>query len=159
MRHSITRVVLTTLLLAAVWYVLSGRLDLLHFGTGVLVALVIALNSPGIEDPTRFRPLRFAVYLPWLFVQIVKSNLRVARAVLTRRMPIAPTFVSLPPDVVGPHALTALGASITLTPGTLTVDVGPDEIFVHALDARSAHDVSEGVIARRVARVFESPTP
>lgn len=151
------RVALTTLLLAAVWYVLSGRLDLLHFGAGVLVAFAIALNSPVIPDEARFRPLRFALYVPWLMGQVALSNLRVARAVLSPRMPISPTFITRRPDVVGPHALTALGASVTLTPGTLTIDVGPDEIFVHALDSTSARDIEDGVIAGRLARVFEGP--
>jgi multicomponent Na+:H+ antiporter subunit E len=157
LRHFGKRVVVTTLLLTAGWYVLSGRFDLLHFGTGVAVAIGIAANFPGWQDPTRFRPLAFLLYLPWLAVQVVKSNLRVARGVLSPRLDIAPTFISRRPDVVGERALTTLGASVTLTPGTLTVDVSEHEIFVHALDIRSARDVEEGVIARRVASVFEDP--
>lgn len=159
MRHNGLRVALLTLLLSAVWYVLSGRLDLLHFGAGVVVALVIALNTHPSDDDTPFHPLRFAAYIPWLAVQIVHSNLRVARAVLSRDMPISPTFLHRPPDVSGDHALTVLAASITLTPGTLTVDVAPDEIFVHALDTRSAEDVRAGVIPDRVGRVFGPAEP
>jgi hypothetical protein len=59
--------------------------------------------------------------------------------------------VAQAPGVIGARALTASGCSTTLTPGTLTIDVGEDEIFVHALDAVSAQDVREGVIARRLA--------
>jgi multicomponent Na+:H+ antiporter subunit E len=157
-RQIIRRVVVTTLLLVAAWYVLSGRFDLLHFGTGVLVALGLALNFTGWEDRTRFRATRFILYLPWLAVQVIKSNLRVARAVLSPNMDISPTFISRRPDVVGDRALTTLGASTTLTPGTLTVDVSQHELFIHALDRHSARDVEEGVIAERVARVFEEPS-
>lgn len=159
MRHNGLRVALLTLLLSAVWYVLSGRFDLLHFGAGVGVALAIALNSHPLEDRTRFHPLRFAAYVPWLVVQIVHSNLRVARAVLSRDMPISPQFLTRHPGVAGDHALTTLAASITLTPGTLSVDVGPEEIFVHALDTQSAEDVRAGVIPDRLARVFEPAQP
>lgn len=155
MRHNGLRVALLTLLLSAVWYVLSGRFDLLHFGAGVVVALIIALNARPIDDDTTFHPLRFALYIPWLAVQIVLSNLRVARAVLSREMPISPRFLTREPGVKGDHALATLAASITLTPGTLTVDVGPDEIFVHALDTLSARDVRAGVIPNRLGRVFE----
>jgi multicomponent Na+:H+ antiporter subunit E len=158
-RHTIKRVVLTTLLLTAVWAVFSGRFDLLHLGSGILVAAAIALNFPGYTDRARFRLGRFVLYLPWLAVQVIKSNLRVARSVLSPRLAIAPTFISREPAVVGDRALTLLGASTTLTPGTLTVDIDDHEMFVHALDRRSAHDVETGVIAERVATVFEEPSP
>jgi multicomponent Na+:H+ antiporter subunit E len=151
------RVIAMALLLMATWLVLSGRFDLLHIGLGVVAAMAIAANFTGWEDRARFRPLRFVLYVPWLMVQVVRSNLRVARAVLSRPIDIAPTFISRRPDVVGDRALTVLGASMTLTPGTLTVDVGDHEIFIHALDNHSARDVDEGVIAQRVARVFEAP--
>jgi multicomponent Na+:H+ antiporter subunit E len=155
-RHNGLRVALITLLLSAIWFVLSGRLDVLHFGTGVIVALALAINARPMEDATRFRPLRFAAYVPWLVVQIVRSNWRVARSVLRRDMRISPAFITQRPDVVGDRALATLGASITLTPGTLTLDVTSRELFVHALDTSSADDVHEGIIAARVARVFEA---
>jgi multicomponent Na+:H+ antiporter subunit E len=141
-------------LLSAIWYLLSGKFDLLHFGTGVLTALVIALTYRPVEDGTVLRVGRFLAYVPWLILQIVLSNLRVARIVLSRDMPISPTFVRLRPEVPGPRALTLLGSSVTLTPGTLTIDVDGDEIFVHALDAASAQDVRDRTIERRVAEVF-----
>lgn len=150
------RFAVTSALLLLVWWVLSGRFDLLHFGTGVLASLLIAANFPGWpKDHTRFRPLRFMLFLPWLIGQIVLSNLRVARMVFLPRMPIRPVFISKRPGVEGDRALTGLGACLTLTPGTLTVDVGRDEIFVHALDTASANDVEEDRMARSIGRVFK----
>jgi multicomponent Na+:H+ antiporter subunit E len=140
--------------LAATWYVLSGRFDLLHFGTGVIAALVIAMQSRRLDDGTRFAAVRFLLFVPWLAVQVVASNVRVARCVLTRRLPIAPTLVRMPPGVTGDRALAMLGTSTTLTPGTLTVDVDPHELLVHALDRHSAEEVRGGEMARRIARVF-----
>jgi multicomponent Na+:H+ antiporter subunit E len=147
--------VIITAILIAVWYVLSGIVDVLHFGTGVVTAVLIAVTYRAVPDRTRFHAGRFAVYVPWLIWQIIISNLRVARVVLNPRMPIRPTFISQPPGVAGDRALTLLGMSTTLTPGTLTVDVRPDEIFVHALDAASARDMRDAVVASRVAEVFE----
>jgi multicomponent Na+:H+ antiporter subunit E len=155
MRRS-THVVVLTLLLSAIWYLLSGKFDVLHFGAGVLTALLIALNYRPAVDGTAFRVVRFVAYVPWLIGQIVLSNLRVARLVLRREMPISPAFVSVNPGVQGARALTLLGVSTTLTPGTLTVEINDDEMFVHALDHGSAQDVRDGVIARRVARVYEA---
>jgi multicomponent Na+:H+ antiporter subunit E len=141
-------------LLTGIWYLLSGKFDLLHFGVGVATALVITWRYVPVQDRTDLQAVRFLLYLPWLIGQIVLSNLRVARIVLTPRMRISPTFVRQRPGVTGPRALTLLGSSITLTPGTLTVDVDQEEIFVHALDGASAQDVRDEVIARRVAAVF-----
>jgi multicomponent Na+:H+ antiporter subunit E len=155
-RSTITTMVEAAILIA-VWWILSGRFDLLHFGTGVVTAIVIAAVARGVPDTTRFQLGRFFLYLPWLIGQVFISNLRVARLVLSRRMPIRPIFISEPPAVVGDRALTLLAASTTLTPGTLTVDVGRDEIFIHALDDKSARDTRDQVIARQVARVFVEP--
>jgi multicomponent Na+:H+ antiporter subunit E len=153
-RRSAAKAFGLAVLLTAIWYLLSGKFDFLHFGTGVVVAILIAITYVPVVDTTRFRLLRFLGYVPWLIGQILLSNLRVARVVLTKRMPISPAFVSQRPDVAGPRALTLLGSSITLTPGTLTVDIGDGEVFVHALDSASAQDIRDAVIARRVARVF-----
>lgn len=149
-------VVLFAVLLAG-WWVLSGKFDLLHFGTGVVAAVVIAALYRSYAEATPVRVGRFLLYIPWLGVQVVASNLRVARMVLQRRMPIRPTFISHDPGVEGDRALTTLSLSITLTPGTLTIDVSDDEILVHALDGRSAEDIRHGVIARRVRPLFGPP--
>jgi multicomponent Na+:H+ antiporter subunit E len=153
-RKSTGSVLLLTVLLTGIWYLLSGKFDLLHFGTGVVAAFVIALTVVPAHDRTTFRAGRFLTYVPWLIGQIVISNLRVARLVLSPRAVFAPEFVAQRPGVSGPRALTMLGCSITLTPGTLTVDVSEDEIFVHSLDSASAGDVRDHVTATRVRRVF-----
>lgn len=152
-----SRFAVTTVVLIVAWYILSGKLDVLHFGTGLLAAIVIAALFRPWGEPTPVHPLRFLLYLPWLIAQIVGSNLRVARLVLRPSMPITPTFISQEPGVEGERALTTLGSSITLTPGTLTIDVRKEEIFVHALDRRSAEDTRDGVIARHVRPLFGTP--
>jgi multicomponent Na+:H+ antiporter subunit E len=148
------RVLVLTAFLSGIWFLLSGMFDPLHFGTGVVAALVIALNLVPVDDLTRFRPGRFLLFVPWLIGQVVISNLRVARVVLSRGAAISPAFVAQAPGVAGARALTTLGCSTTLTPGTLTIDIDDDEFFVHALDTASAQDVRDGVMARRVREFF-----
>lgn len=140
--------------LSGIWYLLSGKFDALHFGAGVVTALIIAATYRQVEDGATWKVGRFIAYVPWLIWQIVRSNLRVARLVLTPRLPVAPAFIRLSPRVRGARALTLLGCSITLTPGTLTIDVDDHEIFVHALDGASAQEVRDRVIERRVAAVL-----
>lgn len=158
-RKSVSGIVLLAVVLIAGWYVLSGRVDLLYFGTGVVSAIVIALIARPPVDATRPRFLELLRFLPWLALQIVLSNLRVVRLVLSPRMPIRPTMIRKHPGVTGGRALTLLGVSTTLTPGTLTVEVDAHEILVHALDRHSAEDIRSGVMERRVARVFGQAVP
>ncbi|CAN5734497.1 hypothetical protein BH23GEM9_BH23GEM9_20750 [soil metagenome] len=153
-RGSILTKAAETAILLAVWWILSGRFDVLHFGTGVVTAIILGITARGVVDRTTFQPGRFLLFAPWLVGQIIISNLRVARLVFSRSMPIRPIFISQPPGVTGDRALTMLAASTTLTPGTLTVDVGRDEIFIHALDEKSARDTRDQLMAREVARVF-----
>lgn len=140
--------------LSATWYALSGKFDVLHFGTGVVVALIIAMQARSVEDGSRFHPVRFLIFVPWLIGQVVLSNLRVARSVLDPALPIAPTLIRIPPRVAGDRPLALLGMGVTLTPGTLTVDVQDDEMLVHALDEHSVDALRDGAMTRRVARVF-----
>jgi len=157
-RRPAGKIVIYATVLAATWYVLSGKFDLLHFGTGVVTAMVIAMRARSVADGTRFHPIRLLLFVPWLTGQILLSNLRVARIVLSAHMPITPTLVRKPPRVTGDRALAMLGTSTTLTPGTLTVDVEQDQMLVHALDPQSVDDVRRGLMAHRVARVFDQET-
>lgn len=157
-RRPAWKVVIYATVLAATWYVLSGKFDLLHFGTGVVTAVVIAMRARSVADGTRFHPIRFLLFVPWLTGQVLLSNLRVARIILSAHMPITPTLIRKPPQVTGDRALAMLGTSTTLTPGTLTVDVEQDELLVHALDPHSVDDVRRGRMAHRVARVFGQET-
>lgn len=153
-RKSVTGSVVFTLLLIAGWYVLSGKLDLLHFGTGVVSAVVIVVIARAPADATPPRLGVLLLFLPWLTWQVVVSNLRVARLVLDPRLPIRPVLIRRRPGVRGGRALTMLAFGTTLTPGTLTMDISEDEMLVHALDPHSAAGVKGGEMNDRVARVF-----
>ena len=153
------RFVLTVLVLLAIWLLLSGKTDAMHLGFGVVGSVVIAAAFFPWEDRTPFPILRFMAFLPWQLWQILISNLRVARMVLGSGEDIQPRFIRMPPGVRTDDALTLLGCAITLTPGTLTVDVDGEALFVHALDETSARDVEQGVMSERVHRVFREREP
>jgi multicomponent Na+:H+ antiporter subunit E len=148
------RVFLTILLLMVMWSLLSGMFDALHLGSGLIVALLIALGAERWRYPERLPILRMVAYTPWLLRQMVASNLHVARLVLTPDLPIAPRFVECVPRVKGPHAMTLMGCSITLTPGTVTVDLEQGRMLVHTLDEASMDLIVSGELAQRVARVY-----
>lgn len=150
---------LYALALLAVWYILSGKADLVHLGTGALAVIAIAATIPPVEDGTRIRWVRVLAFLPWLLKEVVVSNLHVARVVLTWRSRVNPRLIQLDPPMRSPRARAMLGIAATLTPGSLTVDIDEHTMQVHALDAVSAQDATDGKMMRRVAELFEEPTP
>lgn len=148
------------------WYVLSGKTDAFHLGLGAASAAAVArLLRPlwSVEPPLRAISWRSAgrwpLYVAWLFGQIVLSSLQVARVVLHPRLPISPRLVRFRRRLSHPAARLTLANSITLTPGTVTVDQHGDDYIVHALTEESAGDLAregfEGEMPRRVARLFE----
>ncbi|MFQ5898345.1 MAG: Na+/H+ antiporter subunit E [Candidatus Methylomirabilia bacterium] len=155
--------------LCALWLVLSGQLDALHLGFGaVCAALVVALTrdveriGTRVDHRGRRAPVftfslpwpRFLLYLPWLLGQMIMANVQIAYVILHPRLPIAPTVVRFPAELQGDLARTTLGNSITLTPGTITLDVVGQEFTVHALTREAARQVLSRGMERRVARAF-----
>lgn len=137
------------------WLLLSGHWDALHVGLGVAAAALVTWLNRGEEDLTAMvRALpRLARYVPWLLREIVRANLAVVRIVLDPRLPIDPVVVRVPSPVQGPLAVTMLANSITLTPGTITLDVQDGDLVVHALAPDSAEGIESGLGAW-VAWVF-----
>ena len=134
---------------------------------GAVVALVVTLV---MREFTRERagrwlnPVRIfwaVVYLVLLVVEIIRANFDVAYRVLHPKMPIRPGIVKVKTTLKTETAITALANSITLTPGTLTVDASEDgELYVHWINVKTSdvEGATRAVVARfeRVlAKVFE----
>jgi multicomponent Na+:H+ antiporter subunit E len=136
--------------------------DPFDLATGAVSAAVVAvaLGRIAFERPpsraTLASVLRAVVFLPALLVAVVRANLALVAVVLDPRLPIDPSVVRIPaPD--GRFARALLANSITLTPGTLTIDVTDDELVVHALTDASRADLLDGGLARWVAFVTGEP--
>jgi multicomponent Na+:H+ antiporter subunit E len=139
----------------ALWLLLSGHWDGVHVGLGAAAAALVAWLNRGEEDVTRLAQAlpRMAWYVPWLLVEIVRANLAVMRIVLDPRLPIDPVVVRVRAPLRGALAVTTLANSITLTPGTITLDAEDDQLTVHALEAGGADGIEAGLGAW-VAWVF-----
>ena len=98
--------------------------------------------------------LRFSAKLPlywlWLLKEIFRSSLEVAKIVLNPRLPISPQTLDIDTGMDDPLAQAIYANSITLTPGTLTLDVYEGVIKVHSLTKEGADDLVTGEMARRV---------
>ncbi len=149
----------TWIVLAAFWIGLSGYFDVIHLVFGaVSVTLVTALSHKHlIGDSTRgqglVRVIRTMFYIPWLLWQVALANIDVLLRVIGLRS-IDPRMIRIKVDLESEYGLTLLANSITLTPGTVTVDVEEDGTFlVHALAPEAAEGVLSRVMEARVREV------
>ena len=147
------------LILFAFWLLLSGHYDLFHLSLGLICSLLVAFVShdlliENISGSKRFKKTRrFLFYVPWLIYQVVLANLHVAYLVVNPRA-IDPRIVRFKTRLKSQFAMVTLGNSITLTPGTITMDIVDGEFVVHALSKKVADDLLSGEMERRVAHVF-----
>src|SRR5690606_38101236 len=89
----------------------------------------------------------------WLLGEIVKSNIVVIRRVWQPRPAISHVVFTLPVKTMNVLTRTLYANSITLTPGTVTLEVAPDHFQVHALTREAADGLLEGEMERRVMRL------
>ncbi len=153
------RLIILIVALAVTWLVWSGLYKPLLLGLGVLsltLAVWLALRMQLTERKV------FAIdtvpnalgYWIWLAGQVLKSNIDVAKIVLSPSLPISPSMVTIRAPLPGLIGQATLANSITLTPGTVTVDAHQGVFVVHSLTRDGAREVEEGEMARRVAEAF-----
>lgn len=148
----------------AFWLIMSGFFDPVHTLMGVFsVGAVMALNhqlrkhqyfDDEVDVINEIRYGRLFFYLFWLAWQILVSGIHVARVILSPSLPIRSCMIRFKVDLPSAHARMILGNSITLTPGTLTVDINGDEFLVHAITASSYRGILDDSMPQQVLRLF-----
>lgn len=148
------------------WFILSGFFDLTHTLMGIFsVALVLWVNY-GLRKHNFFEDeedvlheikiYKLPAYFIWLIWQIIVSGFQVARILISPKLPIDPHMIKFKVNFPNVHAKMILGNSITLTPGTLTVDIVDDEFTVHALSPVSFEGITSDAMPQKVLRLFTS---
>ncbi len=121
-------------------YVALAGFEMMELIIGAVVALILTFvvaNSVDykIDYKLPFRLIVFVLlYLPVFVWELVKANVDIARRVLSPKIPLKSGFVKVKTDLDGDFGKLTLANSITLTPGTLTVDVNEDELYVHCVE-------------------------
>jgi multicomponent Na+:H+ antiporter subunit E len=145
-------------LLAATWLLWSGHYTplLLTLGAGSCVLVFWLAHRTGFfaEDvyALHLGP-RLPAFWWWLLKEIVRSNIAVARIVLGRKLRIDPTLVSVDASRLPPAVQATLANAITLTPGTVAVDIDRGVIEVHCLTREIADELRSGEMLRRAERL------
>lgn len=153
------RVASLAIALYAFWLLLSGHYSPFLLGAGAVAAVVIAFagRSFGYADKEG-HPVELILaglrYWPWLLVEIAKSSLEVSRVIVSPSLPISPRIARVkagPDSAVG---MATYANSITLTPGTITIDADRHHhwVKVHALTSDGIAALEAGDMDRRVTR-------
>lgn len=163
-RAFIRNTIIQAVLLMAFWFFLSGHYDIMHVSFGIFsVVLVTFINYPlrrhlyALEehDTLKLSFRRLIFYIPWLLWQIVIASLQVAFVVLHPRCPIDPALLRFKTRLGNTSSKVILGNSITLTPGTITLEIDQDEFLVHALMDISSTGIIDGTLPDQVAKLYE----
>jgi multicomponent Na+:H+ antiporter subunit E len=153
--------IVLSLVLFGVWMLWSGHTDALLVTFGVLstvavVAIAARMRIVDEEGAPLALPRRAVLYVPWLLWEIAKANVDVARRILTPSLPIHPTVIRVKAGQRRDLGRVIYANSITLTPGTVSIDMEGDEIVVHALSREAALGLRSGQMDRKVSQ-FEGP--
>jgi len=154
------------LVLFGFWMALSGRTETKFVVYGIITALVTThityplLLVPNKDGSKRYFVFgasipKFIVYFLWLMWQLVLANIDVLLATTSQELEIDPKVVRFYFKVDNPMASVMLANSITLTPGTVTLNVTDDGLYeIHALTKGAAEGVLDGSMQKKVADLY-----
>ncbi len=150
-------VLLLLLVLAISWVLWSGLYKPLVLGLGAL-SCVLSVYMAHRMGFFRHKALlsmltRLPAYWWWLLGEIIISSLEVARLILKPSLPISPTVVKLQAEPQSPVGQVILGNSITLSPGTVTLDIHEGQLLVHCLTKEGAQALLDGEVNQRAAQL------
>ena len=160
--NSRKNIIIMFFLLLFFWSIIDGKLTVESILLGASASiLIIYLNKDILftssdGGPVTLRFLwHFTTLIVILIVEIVKSNINVAKIVLNPKMPIEPSFVRVPVRFKKDFNKVLYGNVVTLTPGTLTVDIVNDEYIIHALTKEAAEGLLGSELEKHVLRLEE----
>jgi multicomponent Na+:H+ antiporter subunit E len=157
---------MTAVLMMALWFVMSGQIEPKFLILGALSSILIAsvclrtLTMRGTRSDRDYYLLaanipRYIAYFAWLLVQIAKSAVYVARVSVLSLSEVEPSIAWFRADYDNPAARSMLANSITLTPGTITIDITEDGVYsVHALTQELREGLLDGSMQAKVAWLY-----
>ncbi len=162
-RHrSVRSLVIQGTALLGLWLLFSGHYDVFTITAGVIsVGLIMLLNRelfrvrlfPG-DIHSEIKISAVFPYVFWLMKEIIIAAIGVARIVLSPKMPVDPSLLEFHSELPNAGSQTILANSITLTPGTITIDITHGVFLVHAITDSASANLTRGVMPARVAHLY-----
>lgn len=159
------RSIITVFIFIGLWLLLSGVYKPLTIGLGVLSAVIVIFVTKRMDsiDGDRLtidlKPVAFLKYIIWLLVEIAKANWTVAKVILTPSLPIRQHLFTVPYSQKTDLGQVIFANSITLTPGTVSVETEPGHFLVHALVYTPDTMEELGEMDRQVSAIEQEPKP
>jgi len=149
------RFIYWSVLLFSIWMILSENLQVANILVGLVVSSTIALVYTKLFQHKKFEfinPFWLFIYLLVLLKNLIISNLQIAKRVLSPDMKLSPAIVAVKTDLKSDWKKLLLANSVTLTPGTLTLDVKDDMLYIHIIEFRDGDD--KGSITKEFENVI-----
>ena len=146
------RLLLWTLFLFMLWLVLTSSLGLQNVLVGIVVSTGIALLYTKMFKDEKIEHFSISAALVYLYVllkNLVTSNIQINKRILRKELKISTAIVAVKTDLKSDWKKLLLANSITLTPGTLTLDIKGDTLFIHTLQ------YEEGMDKKEIIKEFE----
>ena len=150
---------ITTIAMFIFWILLSGEFTFILITSGVVASLITAylshdifIGKADLKTETG-RVFKFIVYIPWLLWEIILANVEIAYLVLSPKPLVDPQIVRFKNDLKTDLGIVTLAHSITLTPGTVTVEANKEEFIIHAIWQKSAEGIIGGEMQRKVKKI------
>jgi multicomponent Na+:H+ antiporter subunit E len=148
------------LLLLAFWLILSPAVSVQSVAIGIIVSILVVLYSQDIvfseAEITIYSLGKLKIFIHYMYillVEIVKANIDVAKVVLSPSMPVSPSFIKVHAVFNNDFNKVIYANSVTLTPGTLTVDVRGNDYIIHALTDAAAEGMNNSILEQYVRKL------
>lgn len=152
------------------WLLITGSLHLKFLIIGGAASFIVAwICMPLFTIPNRSRTKHYFMldvrivpliaYVFWLLKELILSNMDVAKTIWKKELPIKPELIRFQVHFDNPLAIAMLANSITLTPGTITLDSDAENVYViHALTPTAAEGIRQGGMVKKIAALFHENT-
>ena len=151
----IIKILFSTIILTLFYFIWTGTTDINNLLIIAFIAVIISIIYKNLLFKPMLSPKKWLYslwYVIFLFIEILKANFDVARRVISPKIPINPGIVTVKTKLKTAMGRMILANSITLTPGTLTVDIDEDTLYIHWIDVTN---MDEKAATEKIVASFE----
>lgn len=160
--QNLKRFIFTSAVFFLFWLAYTSSLNQSELLTGLLISLLLSsftyqsFSRENAEHNILSRLISIFKYLPVFIWEMIKANFDVAKRVINPSLPINPGIVEIKTNLKSRQAKLLLANSITLTPGTLTIDIIEDRLYIHWIDVRTDDPAEQQkIISEKFEKLLE----
>ena len=158
--RSLLKFLATFIISFIIYLVIAGTFNIQEIIVGLILSLIIGLLFVKIIpfEIKYLNPVRlfwFIVYIPFFIWEMIKANFQIAAIVINPALPIKPGIVEGETSLKSPLGRLMLTSSITLTPGTLSVDIDDEEVSIHCVVVNESADEIIAKFEKYIKRITE----